>query len=103
MAKLDRSPTSLLELWLVSRSADLSATDRSRQELLINLYNAIADRLDPPPEEVAALWSKGIRVIDHADGTSSTVPCWTSRLEYEAWHRVRFPGTFVSPKSGTKR
>jgi hypothetical protein len=103
MAKLDRSPTSLLELWLVSHSADLSATDRSRQELLINLYNAIADRLDPPPEEEAALWSKGIRVIDHADGTSSTVPCWTSRLEYEAWHRVRFPGTFVSLKSGTKR
>jgi hypothetical protein len=103
MAKLDRSPTSLLELWLVSHSADLSVTDRSRQELLISLYNAIADRLDPPSEEEASLWSKGIRVTDHADGTSSTIPCWTSRLEYEAWHRVRFPATFLSHESETKQ
>jgi hypothetical protein len=40
-----------------------------------------------------ALWSKGICVTDHPDGSSSSVPCWTSRLEYEALHRARWPGT----------
>jgi hypothetical protein len=33
-------------------------------------------------------------VTDHPDGTSTSVPCWTSKIEYQAWHRARFPGSF---------
>jgi len=94
MAKYDSSPCSLLELWSVSNSTTLSEEERARQTLLIELYSAIQSRLDPPPPEEAALWSKGIWVTDHPDGRSSSVPCWTARLEYEAWHRARWPGTF---------
>ncbi len=94
MEKYDSSPCSLLELWSVSNSTTLSEEERARQTLLIELYSAIQSRFDAPPQEEANLWSKGIRVTDHPDGSSSSVPCWTSRLEYESWHRARLPGTF---------
>ncbi len=94
MAKYDSSPCSLLELWTVSNSTTLSEQERARQTLLIELYSAIQSRFDAPPPEEAAFWSQGIWVTDHPDGGSNAVPCWTSRLEYEAWHRARWPGTF---------
>jgi len=85
---------SLLDLWSLEHSEAFSEEERIQQKLLIELYNAIADRFDPPPEGEAAFWIEGISITDHPSGTSSTVPCLTSRFEYEAWHRVRFPGSF---------
>jgi hypothetical protein len=91
MAKFDKYPWTA-ELFTVADS--MTGEERTRQEFLIKLYSAIETRLEPPPEEKAWLWCEGIRVTDHADGTTSTIPCWTSRFEYEAWHRVRWPGSY---------
>jgi hypothetical protein len=88
MAKHDESGLALSDL------RSYSEEQRARIELLTQLYLAIRDRLDPPPVEEAHWWAEGIRVTDHSDGTSTSVPCWTSKIEYEAWHRGRFPGTF---------
>jgi hypothetical protein len=94
VAKYDSSPCSLLELHKVASSATLSEQERARQTLLMELANAIHHRFDPPSVAEAAFWDKGIHITDHPDGTTSTVPCWTSKVEYEAWHRARWPGTF---------
>jgi hypothetical protein len=88
MAKHDKSP------WALSDLRSYPEDQRRRIELLRQLHLAIRDRLDPPPIEEAHWWDKGILVTDHPDGTSTTVPCWTSKVEYQAWHRARFPGSF---------
>jgi hypothetical protein len=88
MARHDKSALALSDL------RSYSEEQRARIELLTQLHLAIRDRLDPPPVEEAHWWEEGIRVTDHSDGTSTSVPCWTSKIEYQAWHRVRFPGTF---------
>jgi hypothetical protein len=61
--------------------------------LLIELANAMQYRFDPPLVAEAAFWDKDIHITDQPDDTTSTVPCWTSRIEYEAWHRDRWPET----------
>jgi hypothetical protein len=94
MARLDRSPWSLRAIWDTMNSPTLSDEEKAHQKLLMELYSAIQHRLDPPPPEEAHWWMKGILLNDRPDGTSSTVPCWTSKFEYQAWHRIRFPGTY---------
>jgi len=46
----------------------------------------------------SCLWDsvKDIHITDHPDGGSTTVPCWTSKIEYVAWHLARRPGTLLS-------
>lgn len=78
----------------MAHSTTISEEERARQTLLMELYSAIQSRFDAPPLEEAAFWSEGIFITDHPDGTSSTVPYWTSRIEYEAWFRARVPGTY---------
>jgi len=39
---------------------------------------------------------KGMPITDYPDGTTSTVPCWTYKIEYGAWHRPRCLRTLLS-------
>jgi hypothetical protein len=88
MAKHDNSVFALSDL------RHLPKEERAHIELLTKLHLAIRHRREPPSPEEASFWEKGILITDHPDGTSSVSPIWTSKIEYEAWHRARFPGCF---------
>jgi hypothetical protein len=68
---------------------------RQGRDSLCNKHLAMRVRLDPHPVEEAHWWDKGTRVTDHPNGTSTTVRCWNSKVEYQAWHRAPLPELFL--------